>query len=469
MPSLSKLVQQAQTHDSFTFNWAVTNSTSQSHLVDLFFIAWTLIGKNPNDYMSKWHAAYAENKELAMRLLFWMRDIRWWAGVRDAFNYIYHQLSKEDKIHYAKYIPLYWRWKDVFEQAELDWNSFKDFIIDYFHTENDDDGLFCKWFPRKWELFNLVRKELKCSPKALRKTIVENSKTVEQQMSAKQWQQINYWHVPSKAMAKYSNAFDLHDHARFQSFLSNDTDQVKSATLYPADLYRSMKQWKDEKVIQAQWNNLPNYIDSDKTFLPMIDVSDSMTRWSWSKETGITPIMNSIWLGIYLAERNKSVFKNAFLSFSSQPKMHYIEWNNICSKFKYVEHDPTLWYSTNLQAAFDLILQTALQNRLDRSDLPDYLIVLSDMEFNSVCVQWKTNFEVIKQKFADYWYDMPKLIFWNLNWRIWNVPVTINDQWVALVSWYSPAIMKSVLNSKVVTPYDVMMETLDSERYKHIV
>ena len=468
MPSLSKLVQQAQTHDSFTFNWAVTNSTSQSHLVDLFFIAWTLIGKNPNDYMSKWHAAYAENKELAMRLLFWMRDIRWGAWVRDAFNYIYHQLSKEDKEHYAQYIPTYWRWKDVFEQAALDFKPFENMIIDYFHNDHSDDWLFCKWFPRKWPVFEAVRKALKITPKQLRKSIVEGSKTVEQQMSANQWNEIKFEHVPSKAMAKYSNAFDMHEHIRFQKFLSDKPEQVKSGTLYPADLYRSMKQGKDEKVIQAQWNNLPNFIQSDKTFLPMIDISGSMTRSYWSNETGITPIMNSIWLGIYLAERNKSLFKNAFLSFSSQAKMHYIEWDDICSKFKYVENDPTMWYTTNFKAAFNLILQTAVDNKLSNDDLPDYIIVLSDMEFDQAS-QYKTNFEVIKQDFKDYGYEMPKLIFWNLNWRIWNVPVTINDQGVALVSWYSPAIMKSVLNSKVVTAYDVMMETLDNERYKCII
>jgi hypothetical protein len=181
-------------------------------------------------------------------------------------------------------------------------------------------------------------------------------------------------------------------------------------------LYRSMMQGKDSKVIQAQWNNLPNFIEWDKTFLPIIDVSWSMTWSSSSSETGITPIMNSIALWIYLAERNKSVFKNAFMSFSSNPKMHYIEWNDICSKFKYVFKDPTMWYSTDIQAAFDLILDTAFREHLSQSDLPDYVIILTDMEFNSSDVKWKTNFEVIKAKFEQYGYKMPTLVFWNLNW-----------------------------------------------------
>lgn len=467
MPTLSKLVAASQTHDTVTFNWAVTNSTSQSHLVDLFFIAGTFIWKNPNDYMSKWHAAYAENKELAMRLLFWMRDVRGWAWVRDAFNYIYHQLSPEDKEHYAKYIPEYWRRKDVFEQAALDYEPFKRLIDQAFIDEKD--WLFFKWFPRKWVVFETFRKLHEFKPKFLRKSIVSHSKTVEQQMSANVWDEIEFEHVPSKAMSKYSDAFDRHAHIRFQEFISNTPEAVHSTTLYPADLYRSMRQGKDSKVIQAQWNNLPNFIEWDKTFLPIIDVSWSMTWSSSSSETGITPIMNSIALWIYLAERNKSVFKNAFMSFSSNPKMHYIEWNDICSKFNYVHRDPTMWYTTNIQAAFDLILRTAMVEQLSQSDLPDYVIILTDMEFNSSDVQWKTNFEVIKYKFEQYGYKMPTLVFWNLNWRIWNVPVTIHDSWTMLVSWYSPSIMKSVLASKVITPYDLMMETLDSERYKCIV
>ena len=472
MPTLSKLVSATQTHDARTYNGAVTNSTSQSQLVDLFFIAWTLIGKDPKEYMQKWYWAYAENKELAFRLLFWMRDVRGWAWVRDAFNYIYNSLSKDEKEHFAEYIPEYGRWKDVFELAEQDFEAMKWTIFHYLHLWPDysNFGLFCKWFPRKGKVFNETRKELKMSPKKLRKLIVNGSHTVEQQMSARKWREILYEHVPSKAFAKYQKAFARHDEERFNDFVNKKPEQIKSTTLFPADIYKEFLQNKDPRIIDAQWNNLPDYIGSDKTFLPIIDVSGSMT-WGWgSGETGITPIMNSVSLGLYLAERNKSIFKNAFMSFSAQPKMHYIEWENVTDKFRYISHDPTMGYNTDIQAAFDLILYSAINNRLTRADLPDYVLILSDMEFDSFDV-WgsRTNFELIRAKFKAAWYEMPNLIFWNLNWRIGNVPVTINDKWVALVSWYSPAIMKSVLSSKVVTPYDVMLETLNSDRYARII
>ena len=472
MPTLSKLVSWMQTHDARTRNGAVTHSTSQSQLVDLFFIAWTLIGQDPKNYMQKWHWAYLEDKELAFRLLFWMRDVRWWAWVRDAFNFIYNQLTADEKKHFAHYIPEYWRWKDVFELAEQDFESFKELIM--FHIKQwpvqPDFWLFCKWFPRKGKLFNLVQKELECKPKDLRKLIVSNSSTVEQKMSANEWDKILYEHVPSKAFNKYQKAFARHDEDRFNSFVNDNPEKIKSTTLFPADIYKWFTKWNDAKVIEAQWKNLPNYIDSDKTFLPIIDVSGSMSWGSGSTETGITPIMNSVALGLYLAERNKSIFKNAFMSFSSTPKMHYIEWDSVVQKFKYIKNDPTMWYSTDIQAAFDLILQSALDNHLTREDLPDYLLILSDMEFNDPDI-WghRTNFEMIKRKFSMNNLNMPNLVFWNLNGRIGNVPVTINDDWVALVSWYSPAIMKSVLTSKVVTPYDVMKETLDLPRYKCIL
>jgi hypothetical protein len=207
--------------------------------------------------------------------------------------------------------------------------------------------------------------------------------------------------------------------------------------------------------------------------LPVIDVSGSMS-WSYSSsETWITPIMNSVSLWTYLAERNRSIFKDAYITFSQDPKMHYLPWDSVVHKFEYIRYDKGQWLNTNIQAVFDLILQSAIDNKLTNEDLPDYVIILSDMEFDDPEIWWRyTNFEAIKRKFATYSsiykYEMPRLIFWNLNWRIGNVPVTINDDWVALVSGYSPAIMKSVMNSKVVTPYDIMKETLDSERYKCI-
>ena len=473
MPTLSKLVSATQTHDSRTRNGAVTHSTSQSQLVDLFFIAGTLIWQDPQNYMQKWYWAYWEDKELAMRLLFWMRDVRWWAGVRDAFNYIYNQLTFEEKEHFAKYIPEYGRWKDLFELAEQDFEPFGWLIVYYLDNwpKLSDFWLFCKWFPRKWDLFNKVRKELWIKPWKLRQIIVKGSNTVEQKMSAKEWNKILYEHVPSKAFAKYQKAFERHDPDRFIEFVNDKPEKIKSTTLFPADIYKEYDAWNhNDKVIEAQWKNLPNYIENDKTFLPVVDVSGSMTWGYGSSETWVSPIMNSVSLWVYLAERNKSIFKDAFITFSERPKMHYLTWDTVIPKFEYIKRDPDQWLNTNIQAVFDLVLTSAINNNLTREDLPDYIIILSDMEFDEPDI-WgnRTNFEVIKKKFKACGFEMPTLVFWNLNGRIWNVPVTANEKWVLLVSWYSPAIMKSVLSSKVVTPYDIMKETLDLPRYKCII
>lgn len=473
MPTLSKLVSATQTHDARTRNGAITNSTSQSQLVDLFFIAWTLIGQDPQNYMQKWYWAYGEDKELAMRLLFWMRDVRWWAWVRDAFNYIYNKLSANEKAHFAHYIPEYGRWKDVFELAEQDFEPFKELIL--FHLKQwpvqPDFWLFCKWFPRKWEVFNKVRKELWVKPWKLRQIIVKGSNTVEQKMSANEWFDILYEHVPSKAFAKYQKAFERHDPLWFSKFVDKTPEKIKSTTLFPADIYKEYDAWNhNDKVIEAQWKNLPNYIENGKTFLPVVDVSGSMTWGYGTWNTGITPIMNSVSLWVYLAERNKSIFKDAFITFSEKPKMHYLTWDSVIPKFEYIKRDPDQWLNTDIDAVFDLVLSSAINNNLTREDLPDYIIILSDMEFDEADI-WgnRTNFEVIKKKFKACGFEMPTLVFWNLNGRIWNVPVTANEKWVLLVSGYSPAIMKSVLTSKVVTPYDVMKETLDLPRYKCII
>ena len=183
----------------------------------------------------------------------------------------------------------------------------------------------------------------------------------------------------------------------------------------------------------------------------------------------------SVSLWVYLSERNKSIFKDAFITFSEKPKMEYLQWT-ATQRFQQL-YNAEWWYNTNLEAVFDLILDTAKRENLKQEDMPEYLIILSDMEFDRATLRYDEkwylynsvpNYKSIKQKYYAAWYSKPNIVFWNLNWRIGNVPVSFDEHATALISGFSPAIMKSILGTDILTPEWVMLFTLNSQRYNVI-
>ncbi|MGI7299177.1 DUF2828 family protein, partial [Campylobacter coli] len=121
--------------------------------------------------------------------------------------------------------------------------------------------------------------------------------------------------------------------------------------------------------------------------------------------------------------------------------------------------------TTDIQKVFDLILDTAVNNFMSQDELPSSLVILSDMEFDRASGD-KTNFEVIKDKFDRNGYNMPELVFWNINGRTKNVPVSKNEQGVCLVSGFSPSIVKSFLSGNL-EPEKIMLEIINNQRYDY--
>lgn len=465
MHSKSKLVNSARQNNALTQNGAVTNSTSLNSVVDLFFIAGASRNMSEDAIIRLFTAARAEDKQLAYKCLFWARDIRGGAGERRFFQVIMKHLRAHSNHAWRqlyRHIPEYGYWKDFFQMTPNE--ELIKFVIEHLRT----DGLCAKWMPRKGDWFKAVRRYMSIPPADLRHIIVANSKTVEQQMCANKWDAINYSHVPSIAFSNYKKAFERHDANRFKMFLDSALKgevKVNAAAIFPYQIYESFLKGENRNAIEAQWQNLPNYVTEGTSFMPICDVSDSMT---WHNNAMAMKICIS--LGVYLSERNKSVFKDAFITFSTNPQMLYLK-GTTCDRFQQLRNYPGLGGSTNLQGAFELILKTALNNDLKQADLPSMLLVISDMEFNVACNQRgvsASNFSVIREKYQKAGYVMPIVVFWNVNGREGNVPVSASQPNVALVSGASPAIVKSVLTQKNVTPYDMMVEVLNNERYSRI-
>lgn len=469
MKSSSKLVNVARQGDSVTKNGALTNSTSLNSVVDMFFLAGASRNMSPKDMISLFVAAFVQNPLLAIKCLFWSRDIRGGAGERIFFQ----NIMKYVKIHYEdvynkviRLTPEYGYWKDILQIEVVNPE-----ILMWMAAElNKKNGLLAKWLPRKGEWFNGLCKTMKKSPRDMRKLLVELTKVVEQQMCANDWTNIEFSHVPSIAFNNYKKAFERHDETRFKAFLESAVKgevKVNASAIFPYTLYQSYRKGENSASIIAQWNNLPNYVKDGESFIPVCDVSGSMDD-VYGKGT-VTPMDISISLGVYLSERNKSIFKDAFITFSTTPTMEYLK-GNVVERFAQLRR--AHWaMSTNLQAVFTLILGNAVRAKLSSDDLPTTIVIISDMEFNG-CVKGGmsvTNHEGIESQYKAAGYKVPKVVFWNVNGRMGNVPTSANAHNVALVSGASPAIVQSILGGEDFTPESVMLKTLEAERYSQIV
>ena len=466
MESLSKLVNVTRQEDALTANGMLTNSTSLNSNVDMFFLAGASRNMSEKDIEVLFQKSIVENPLVALKLMFWSRDVRGGAGERRFFRVCSKFLNKNYLSYIeknAKYIPEYGRWDDIFE---LDEKIVLPLIKEGLDNEN---GLLAKWLPRNGDFANKVRKYLGLNPKEYRKLIVGLSNTVEQKMCAKEWDAITYPHVPSVAMNKYRKSFLKNDESRFNEYIGlvhEGKEEIKAGVLFPHQLYQAYKKGEDKKAVEAQWMNLPDFMaDSTERIIPICDVSGSMN--SVLGNSKVTPMDVSVSLGVYISERNKSVFKDAFITFSSNPKMQYLK-GSLYERLNQLQRAE--WgMSTNLEGVYKLILSKGIENKISESEMPTKMLIISDMEFNS-CAQngSETALKMISRMYSEAGYKMPEIIFWNVNGRLGNVPANFKTKGVGLVSGFSPSILKSILNGSVDTPETLMLRTVMSERYKPI-
>lgn len=449
-----------QTDLTTTANGMAAFKGTGTALVDLFFKIGASRGK---DITALFEKAFQESPEIATKILLWARDIRGGAGerqlVRDLLLYL--EINHPSMlIRVIPHIPTYGRWDDILIFASRTMKNFAYTTIREALLKGD--GLCAKWMPRKGQIATELRNFMGLTPKLYRKLLVNLTKVVETNMCAKEWDKINYSHVPSIAASIYKKAFDRNDHDRYQSYrdgLANGTTKINASAIYPHDVIKSMSSGMVD-VSVAQWEALPNYM-SDANVLPMVDVSGSM-GCPVGGAKNLSCLNVAVALGLYCADKNRGAFKDMFLTFSTNSKIEVLKGNIVAKMNQMSRADWSM--STNLMAAFDAILNVAVNNKVPEADMPKFLLILSDMQFNHAVRQEDTAYKAIGKKYADAGYDVPKIVFWNLNSHD-NVPVKFDTHGTALVSGFSPSIMKSILGAKEFTPLSIMLDTVNVERY----
>ena len=472
---MSTFVEAVVNQEARTENGMKARKSTANAVVDLFYNIGASRGKN---IVPAFTAAFVENKELALRTVLWARDVRGGSGERELFRNILRHLENTDvksAVLLMAKVPELGRWDDllVFKGDFLKQMAFE-MIKNALEANN---GLCAKWMPRQGETAAEMRKYFGWSPKFYRKRLVELTKVVETQMCAKQWDEINFSHVPSVAASRYKKAFNRNTpmYATYvESLVKGDDPKVKvnAGAVYPYDVLKGriggyMKFDKTElDLVQKQWEALPNFV-GDANILPLVDVSGSMScpAGGHGSKSGLTCMEVAVSLGLYLADKNTGKFKDTFLTFSNKPELLNLK-GNINQKID--QRVKSNWaMNTDMIAAFKKILDVAVKGNVPQEEMPAMLLILSDMQFDQ-CVEYDENaLQAIERNYRNAGYEMPKVVFWNLNASYGNAPVKFNETGTALVSGFSPAIVKPLLSCDMdsFTPEAIMLKTIMDDRY----
>jgi hypothetical protein len=444
-----------------TENGMKAKAHSGNALVDLFYKIGASRGKSVTADFEK---AFQEDADLAMKIAFWSRDVRGGAGERQIFRDILLHLEKLHPVVLEKAMPFvaeFGRWDDllIFKTEKFKHMAYT-LIGDALRERN---GLAAKWMPRQGPIAVEIRNFYGMTPKQYRKSLVALTNVVEQKMCAQDWNGIEFGKLPSLASARYNKAFAKNAteaYNAYQARLVKGTDKVNASAVYPYDVIKTLRHGGDSVVADAQWASLPNYI-GDASVMPLVDVSGSMSC-PVGGNANLQCIDVALSLGLYCADKNTGVFKDTFLTFSAKPKAQVVK-GSLAQKMSQMNSSD--WgMNTNLHAAFDEILRIAVKGGVNASDMPKTLLILSDMQFDR-CVSFDDSaHQMIKRKYKDAGYEVPNVVFWNLNSHE-NVPVKFDKRGTALVSGFSPAVMKGILSGADMTPYGIMLATVDTPRY----
>jgi len=440
-------------------------------------------------------SAYDSNPTDALRILFWLRDIRKGSGERNSFQGIMNLAAQNGKFpaHLIQHIPEYGRWDDVLSLFNTPLEA--DAIYFYATALKEGNALAAKWCPRlsgKHRSYaHKIRKALKLDPKSFRKLLAKSSKVVETKMCDAEWSDIDYSKVPSVAMSRYTAAFSRNDEDRFGKYVLDN--EMNGKDLFPHDVMRMQKSGKvKDNMINAMWKALPNdVVAKDENVISVVDTSASMT---WTTISGIiTPMDVAISMGVYLSQRLKGAFKNHFISFNRDPQLIDIGDRTFTESASLMRNS-RVGMNTDIEAVFKLILQTALDGSVPAEDMPTKVVIFSDMQFDRCASNPDQSFmNMMSTRYQNAGYEMPRVIFWNLNAGSDSVShADAGDRKATLVGGFSTRLMSTVFNdtrieetveqviedgevvekviSKVVqkTPLEMMEDVINSERYSVI-
>ena len=504
----------AKNEKSITENGAIGYKTTGHKLVDLNFGIPSYREKADLDIFDQ---AFAEDKALTLKWLLFLRDVRGGAGERKSFReFALHLFNKHPKLalkfldyvniaEYGRWDDYVWLWdnvkdKDVKNIIAITLSAIINIDLEAM-SRGENISLASKWMPSNntssketRRLANKLAKEVfKVSPRQYRKMLSKLRKyldVVEVKTSANQWSEIDYCKVPSCANLKYANAFFKHDQERREEYLNNLANGDKSVkinakALFLHDIVHKYTsgidfwyepKYKEDATLEELWKAQEKVVGFKNT-LVVRDGSGSMTCNIPNSSAIAMDVADA--LTLYCAENSEGQYHNKFITFSSKPQIVDVNGKeSLADKLTYL-HKYADCSNTNIEAVFDLILETAVKAKATQDDMPKSILIVSDMEYDAVrsgnvwSYDWDHEdivskdivlFEHIANKYEKAGYELPKLIFWNVNSRTNTIPLTESKAGVILLSGFSQSLMEMVMSSEL-DPYKALVNILNKKRY----
>lgn len=485
----------------FTENFGIALESTGSKVYDMFAFGGAYRTRSEADCILLFKEAFEEDSTLAMKCLFYLRDCRGGQGERRFFRVCLKWLAKNypsTVIRNIAQIADKGRWDDVFVLFNTPVNNYALNLIKRQLSLDMNDAmgnkaisLLAKWLPsenahsqKSKAMARHIRNYLGMDARQYRKMLSKlraHLRVLETLMSANRWDEIEFDKIPSKAGLVYRNAFARRDiiAKKYESFIMDKKTKVNANTLYPYEVVREVHKklhWYnsefegtelERETINKYWANLKDYLNgANASMMCVIDTSGSMCG-GWG--VSVAPIDVAVSLGLYCAERMTGSFANHYISFSRRARLVETRGVDFVDKVARIV-GANLCENTNLANVFDLLLDCVINGKAKVEDLPKTLVVISDMEIDYMS-SWgskdrvQTEMDKIRNKWANYGLELPKLVYWNVNAR--NNTILDNGPNISYVSGCSPVIFESVLTGKC--GVELMLEVLLKDRYKYIM
>lgn len=477
---------------TLTENGAVTYASTLSDCLDLFASIGAIRRESDAEIIARFCRAYAENAAIAMKILFFGRDVRGGLGERRVFRVIVNWLADHEPAALRRniaLIPEYGRYDDLLAlmgtACEGDALALIQNQLRQDMAAPENVSLLAKWLPSvntsntaAVRMGKRIARHLGMSDAEYRRTLTALRRKIRilENHLREQDYTFDYAAQPSKAMFKYRKAFLRNDGDRYQQYLeqvSRGEATLHTGTLMPYEVIAPcLPSWygegtltqEERRAMDVTWNALEDFASpgpdgKGENALVVVDGSGSMYGGDDPKPAAV-----ALSLGLYFAERSTGAFRNHFITFSANPRLVEIKGRDIAEKVRYCMGFNEV-ANTNLQRVFELLLHTALKHRIPQAEMPSRLYIVSDMEFDACADDaGTTNFARAKRRFAQHGYQLPEIVFWNVASRHANQPVTRNEQGVTLVSGCTPRLFSMVAGGAA-SPYAAMMDIIGAERY----